>query len=93
MKNKEFDYCKGFSCGKTFITRCLYETLPCPMDTSSLTDADMQKLADAIDSEMSCWLEWLKHGDITEDKYQEQWWQSMEYLGFMFGMTYYEDED
>jgi hypothetical protein len=53
----------------------------------------MQKLADAIDSEMSCWLEWLKHGDITEDKYQEQWWQSMEYLGFMFGMTYYEDYD
>lgn len=90
---EKFDYCKGFSCGKTFITRCLYETLPCPMDTSSLTDADMQKLADAIEYEMSEWYEWRDNGDITQDKCDAQWWQIMEDVGYNFGMTYYEDYD
>ena len=89
----EMDFYKEYVCGKTTITRCDYEELPSGMNTSSLTDEDMQKLANAIESEMETWHEWLENGDISEDKHNEHWWEVMEYLGSAFGMTYYEDED
>lgn len=79
-----------FSCGNTIISRDDYECLPSPMDTSSLSDDDMQKLAEAIEYEMSRWKEWLDNGDISQDKYDQQWWVIMEELGYNFGMTYYE---
>ena len=89
----EMDYYKEFTNGNTTITRCDYEELPSGMDTSSLTDEDMERLAAAIESEMIPWREWLENGDISEDKYNSHWWEVMEYLGVAFGMTYYEDTD
>lgn len=90
---KELDYLKEFTCGKTTITRLDYEEMPSPMNTSTLTDEDMQNLANAIESEMERWYEWLKNGDVNQDQCDEQWWKSMEELGRNFGMTYYEDEE
>jgi hypothetical protein len=90
---KELDYEKEFTCGKTTITRGDYEGMPCPMDTSSLSDDDMQNLAEAIEQEMYKWQEWLDNGDVNQDQYDEHWWESMEDLGLDFGMTYYEDND
>jgi hypothetical protein len=90
---EELDYYKEFTSGNTSITRCDYEDMPSPLNTSSLSDDDMQRLADAIETEMERWYEWLTNGDINQDQYDEQWWKSMEYLGCAFGMTYYEDED
>lgn len=89
---KELDYYKEFTSGNTSITRCDYEDMPSPMNTSSLSDDDMQRLADAIETEMERWYEWLINGDINQDQYDEAWWKSMEELGCAFGMTYYEDE-
>ena len=89
----EMDFYKEYICGKTTITRCDYEEMPSPMNTSSLTDDDMQKLANAIESEMETWHEWLENGYISEDKHNAHWWEVMEYLGNAFGMTYYEDEE
>lgn len=90
---ENLDYYKEFTSGNTTITRCDYEEMPSPMDTSSLTDDDMQRLADAIEQEMERWKEWLDNGDVNQDQYDEAWWESMEHLGLAFGMTYYEDED
>ena len=42
---------------------------------------------------MDRWSDWLKNGDIDQDQYDDQFWESMEHLGLMFGMTYYEDEE
>lgn len=61
------------------------------MDTSSLTDEGMQRLADAIEFEMKRWQEWLEDGSINQDQYDEHWWKVVEELGINFGMTYYED--
>jgi hypothetical protein len=90
---KELDYYKEFTSGNTTITRCDYEEMPSPMNTSSLTDDDMQRLAEAIEQEMERWKEWLDNGDVNQDQYDEAWWKSMEDLGYAFGMTYYEDEE
>ena len=90
---KELDYLKEFTCGETTISREDYECMPSPMNTSALTDEDMQKLADAIEYEMQRWQEWLDNGDINQDQYNEHWWEVMETLGCNFGMTYYEDEE
>lgn len=90
---KEYDYNKEFTYGNITITRYDYECMLCPMNTSSLSDDDMQNLADAINQEMDRWQEWLDNGDINQDQYDEQLWESMVYLGLMFGMTYDEDED
>ena len=90
---KELDYEKEFTSGNTTITRCDYEDMPSPMNTSSLSDDDMQRLAEAIETEMDRWQEWLDNGDVNQDQYDEAWWESMEHLGLAFGMTYYEDED
>ena len=78
---KELDYEKEFTCGNTTITRCDYEDMPCPMDTSSLSDDEMQRLAEAIEQEMERWKEWLDNGDVNQDQYDEAWWESMEHLG------------
>lgn len=90
---KELDYEKEFTCGNTTITRCDYEDMPSPMNTSSLSDDDMQRLAESIEEEMKRWKEWLDNGDVNQDQYDEAWWESMEHLGLAFGMTYYEDEE
>ena len=90
---KELDYEKEFISGNTTITRCDYEDMPVPMNTSSLSDDEMQRLAEAIEEEMERWQEWLDNGDVNQDQYDEAWWESMEHLGLAFGMTYYEDED
>lgn len=90
---KKLDYDKEFTYGNITISRNDYECMPCPMNTSSLNDEEMYQLAKAIYSEMDRWNDWLNNGDINQDQYDEQWWKSMEYLGLMFGMTYYEDED
>ena len=87
------DYEKEFICGETIITRSDYESLPCPMKTLSLSDDDMAKLAESIEYEMSEWREWRDNGDVSEDRYQEQWWIIMEEYDLHFGMTYYEDEE
>lgn len=89
---KELDYEKEFTCGNTTITRCDYEDMPSPMNTSSLSDDEMQRLAESIEQEMERWQEWLENGDVNQDQYDEAWWKSMEELGIAFGMTYYEDE-
>lgn len=93
MATKENDYNKEFTYGNITITRNDYECMPCPMNTSSLSDYDMYRLAKAIYTAMDKWSDWLKNGDIDQDQYDDQFWESMEYLGLMFGMTYYEDED
>ena len=90
---ENLDYYKEFTSGNTTITRCDYEEMPSPMDTSSLTDDEMQRLAESIEQEMERWKEWLDNGDVNQDQYDEAWWESMEHLGLAFGMTYYEDED
>lgn len=38
---KKLDYNKEFTYGNTTITRNDYESMPCPMNTSSLSDHDM----------------------------------------------------
>lgn len=43
---------KRYTRGEPTIDRDMYESMPIPMDTSSLTDEDMQRLADAIKCEM-----------------------------------------
>lgn len=88
---KELDYLKEFTCGETTITREDYECMPSPMNTSALTDEDMQKVADAIEYEMSEWYEWRNNGDITQDKCDAHWWKIMEDVGYNFGMRYYEE--
>lgn len=85
----EEDEYREFTCGETTIDRDMYESMPSPMDTSSLTDEDMQRLADAIESEMKRWKEWLEDGSINQDQYDEHWWKVAEELGVNFGMTYY----
>lgn len=45
--------------------------MPTAMNTSSLTDEDMQKLAEAIEYEMTEWQEWLEDGSINQDQYDE----------------------
>lgn len=77
-----------FICGDTIISRDDYECMPSAMNTSSLTDDDMQRLAEAIDTEMGRWKEWLDNGDISQDKYDQQWWKVFEECGLNFGMTY-----
>lgn len=79
---------KEFTCGNTTISREDYECMPIPMDTSSLSDDDMQRLAEAIEYEMSRWKEWLDNGDISQDTYDQQWWVTMEELGYNFGIRY-----
>ena len=78
---KELDYEKEFTSGNTTITRCDYEDMPVPMNTSSLSDDEMQRLAEAIEQEMERWKEWLDNGDVNQDQYDEAWWESMEHLG------------
>lgn len=85
------DEVEEFTCGNTTIDRDMYESMPSPMDTSSLSNEDMQRLAEAIEYEMSEWQEWLDNGDINQDQYDEHWWEIVEECGFNFGMTYYED--
>lgn len=80
-----------YTCGKTTIDRDTYEFMPIPMNTSSLSDDDMQRLANAIEQEMQKWEEWLEDGSINQDKYDEHWWKVAEELGLNFGITYYED--
>lgn len=84
------EYYKEFTCGNTTIAREDYECMPFPMDTSSLSDDDMQKLAEAIEYEMSRWKEWLDNGDISQDTYDEQWCIVFVECGLNFGMSYYE---
>lgn len=87
----EEDEEKEFTCSAPTIDRDLFESMPCPMDTSSLTDEDMLKLADAIGQEMQKWKEWLEDGSINQDEYEEHLWKVAEECGLNFGMTYYED--
>jgi hypothetical protein len=81
---------KIFTCGNTTISREDYESMLMPMNTSSLSDEDMQRLAEAIEYEMSRWKEWLDNGDISQDTYDEQWWIVFGECGLNFGMSYYE---
>lgn len=91
---EKFDYEKEFTCGNTTITRADYENMPSPMNTSSLTDDDMQELAEQIEYEMSGeWGDWLEQGDVSQEQYDDHWWQIMEEFGVNYGMTYYEDEE
>ena len=87
------DYEKEFTCGNTTITRADYESMPSPMKTLSLSDDDMQQLAEDIEYNMSEWADWLEQGDISQDQYDEHWWTIMEEYGVNYGMTYYEDEE
>ncbi len=90
---ENLDYYKEFTSGNTTITRGDYESLPLPMNTSSLSDDDMQRLAEDIENKMRSWKELLDNGNISQDRYDEMWWKYMKYLGCAYGMTYYEDED
>lgn len=90
---EKIDYEKEFTCGNTTITRADYESMPSPMKTLSLSDDDMQQLAEDIEYNMSEWADWLEQGDISQDRYDEQWWTIMEEYGVNYGMTYYEDEE
>lgn len=85
----EEDEYKEFTCGATTIDRDMYESMPSPMDTSSLTDEDMQRLANDIEFEMKRWQEWLEDGSINQGQYDEHWWRVAEEMGINFGMTYY----
>ena len=87
------DYNKEFTYGNTTITRADYESMPCPMNTSRLNDADMQRLAEDIELEMVRWRDKYKEIRVTEDDCNAQLWVLMEYLGFKHGITYYEDKD
>lgn len=87
------DYNKEFTCDNITITRSDYESMPCPMNTSRLNDADMQRLAEEIELEMVRWRDKYRGIRVTEDDYNTQLWLLMEHLGFEYGMTYYEDED
>ena len=87
------DYNKEFTCGNITITRNDYECMPCPMNTSSLSDHEMYQLAEAINDEMDRWSDRYKEIRITEDDYDGELWVAMEHYGLMFGMTYYEDYD
>lgn len=93
MDNKNIDYEKEFTCGTTTISRNDYECMPFPMNTSHLSDDEMQGLADAIEYEMTEWREWLEDGVVTEDKYREHWWKIMLEIGQSWGITYYEDDE
>ena len=86
-----FEDFKEFTCGNTTISREDYECMLIPMDTSSLSDDDMQRLAEAIEYEMSRWKEWLDNGDINQDQYDEQWWIVFGECGLNFGMIYYKE--
>lgn len=86
------NYEKEFKSGNITITRGDFESMPCPMNTSSLTDNDMQNLVETIDVEMKDWNDWLEQGDISKDDYEEHLWAISENVGLQFGMTYYEDE-
>lgn len=57
--DNNIDYEKEFTCGTTTISRNDYESMPFPMDTSRLSDDEMQELADAIEYEMTEWRDWL----------------------------------
>lgn len=93
MNNKNIDYEKEFTCGTTTISRNDYECMPFPMNTSRLSDDEMQGLAAAIEYEMTEWIEWLEDGVVTEDKYREHWWKIMLEIGQSWGITYYEDDE
>lgn len=90
---EELDYNKEFCYGHIVITRNDYECMPCAMNTSSLSDEDMYRLAKTIYTEMYEWHKWLENGDVSQDRYDECLWRTMELYGTDFGMTYYEDED
>ena len=90
---KKLDYNKEFCYGHITITRNDYECMPCAMNTSSLSDEDMYRLAKTIYTEMYEWHKWLENGDVSQDWYDECLWEAMELYGLDAGMTYYEDED
>lgn len=90
---KELDFNKEFTCGDSTITRQEYEDLISPLCTSPLTDEDMQSLVNAIEYEVQ--LAIYEQGiDKNDDSaINTIWWETMERLGIVFGMYYYEDED
>lgn len=88
---KNFDYEKEFTCGDSTITRQEYEDLISPLCTSPLTDEDMQLLVNAIENEVQ-----LAINEQGIDKNDDRtintiWFETMERLGVVFGMYYYED--
>ena len=89
---EELNYYREFVCGRTSISRSLYESLPSPMNTYSLSEDEMQKLADCIEDYMYDWNDLLDSHDISKDKYDEQWWKVMEECALRFGVTYFEDD-
>lgn len=89
-KNSDYYY-KDYDCGGCLsISRYIYEKEPPYIDTSSLSDDDMQRLADAIKEEMEEWYEMLEEREISKRKFDKKWWDTIEDFGFKFGMTYKE---
>lgn len=87
---KEVNLNKEFVCGTSTISRMDYESMSCPMDTSSLTDKDMQTLVEAIERQTTDWRQMLEEKDIDQEDYEMEWWRIAEELALEWGMTYYE---
>lgn len=97
---ENYDYNKPFKVrGLEIITRNDYEGLPIPMCTASLTDDDMDNVAETIYHTMA-----TNYGvnetneffnsndkDSFNEKMNEEFWELMEECGLNYGMTYYED--
>ena len=67
------------------------ESMPCPFCTDNIDNDTLDQILFDLNIVMKDWLGWYKQGDITKDKYNEQWWKHLEMLACKYRIPYYED--
>lgn len=78
--NKEFRVNEHFT-----ISRCDYESFPCPMFAWKWTDEQMEELANRIDQKL------CRYDENDPDGMEDDFWKTMEDEAVAMGMQYYED--
>lgn len=70
-------YEKVFKCGRSEVCRCDLESLPCPFDTSKVSNDTMRKVVRATEAgTMDRTSEYSR--EIPKDRISEIWWEELE---------------
>lgn len=94
MKNilSNSDYLIEYKCGSTHysISRADYECMCPPMNTSNLSDMDMNALANEIGKHLQNKYKFTEEFKEITDKTSKQYWDVVKTIGIRFGVIYYE---
>lgn len=67
------------------------ESMPCPFCTDKVTDGELERISESLETEMKPILDWEKDGTISHDKAADYETEILERLCSYYDIPYYED--